>query len=139
MCWKLLNDVSGEIVCRSTIWSVIEPSTANLQDNHLEPLKDPVKPTKLDKPNKKIDSTGNKETLDEFMSLADIETPFSRSSEKGPVDSIPASTKSQTWQDIERGDEHYEDTQQQYFQSSQPKVMLDSTNTPLDLNQEKLM
>ena len=31
MCWKLVDDVSGEIVCRSTICSAIKPGTANLQ------------------------------------------------------------------------------------------------------------
>ena len=84
----------------------IEPGTSNLQVNPLE-----SKPDELDEPKNKIESTKNEGILDEFMSLADFDTPFSRSSEKGPVDSVPASTKSQTWQDIERGDEHHEYTQ----------------------------
>ena len=37
----------------------------------------------------------------------------------GPVDPIPASTKSESWQDIERGIEHPEDIQQHYFHSNQ--------------------
>ena len=41
--------------------------------------------------------------------------------DKDLVASIPSSTKSKTWQDIERGEEHHTDTQQQYFQSEQPK------------------
>ena len=42
MCWKLVDDNSGEIICRSTIRSAIEPCTANLQVDPLEPLPKPV-------------------------------------------------------------------------------------------------
>ena len=31
MCWKLVDNVRGELICRSTICSTIEPGTANLQ------------------------------------------------------------------------------------------------------------
>ena len=48
MCWKLVNDVSGEIVCRSTIRSAIEPGTTNLQVNPIEP-----------NPEVKVESTEN--------------------------------------------------------------------------------
>ena len=44
--------------------------------------------------------------------LADFAMPFLCISEKGPADSIPASTKSETRKDIERGDKYPEDTQQ---------------------------
>ena len=41
-----------------------------------------------------------------------------------PVDSIQASTKSKTWQEMEQDEyvEHQEDVQQRYFQSEQPKL-----------------
>ena len=55
-----------------------------------------------------------------MMSTADFETPLSS---VNPVDSIPASTKSKTWQEMEkdRHKEHQEDVQQRYFHSDQPK------------------
>ena len=55
-----------------------------------------------------------------MMSTADFGTPLSR---VDPVDSIPASTKSRTWQEMEQDnyEEHQEDVQQRYFYSSQPK------------------
>ena len=106
MCWKLVDDVSGEIICRSTICFAIEPGTANLQVNPIEPN------TEV-----KVESTENDELLDEFILLAGFETPFSRVHNKVPVASIPSSTKSKTWQDIEREEDHHEDTQQQYFQT----------------------
>ena len=37
MCWKLVDDNSGEIIGRSTIPSAIEPGTTNLLVNPLEP------------------------------------------------------------------------------------------------------
>ena len=40
MRWKLVDDVSGEIICRSTIRSAIKPGTANLQVDPLEILED---------------------------------------------------------------------------------------------------
>ena len=53
MCSKLIYDISGEIICRSTIRSTIEPGTTNLQ----------VNPIKLN-PEVKVESSEN----DEFMS-----------------------------------------------------------------------
>ena len=56
------------------------------------------------------------------MSLANFETPLSPSS---PIDTIPDSTKSKLWQDVERGiihGEHHEDSQHRHFHHSQPKV-----------------
>ena len=99
MCWKLVNDISEEIICRSTIRSAIEPGTANLQVDPLEPLVEPVEPNKTDG------------LLDNFMSLADFDTPLLYTMKLGPVDCIPACTTSKTWQDIKRGEEHHENTQ----------------------------
>ena len=96
MCWKLVDDNSGEIICRSTIRSVIEPSTANLQIDPLEPLNTSVQSLE------QIEDNPNASILDDFLSLADFEIPISHTTKSGPVDSIPASTKSQAWQDIER-------------------------------------
>ena len=65
MCWKLVNDVSVEKICRSTIWSAFEPGTVNLQVDPIEPKKeDPV------------ELTDNDKLLDDFMSLADFDTPL---------------------------------------------------------------
>ena len=66
MCWKFVDDVSGEIICRSTISSVIEPDTANIQV-------DPIKPIP---PNTNPDYEDN--LLVEFISLADFDIPFWR-------------------------------------------------------------
>ena len=61
--------------------------------------------------------------LDEMMTLADFETPLLHLEKKDPVDLIPESTKSKTWQDLERCKqvEHQEDLQQRHYHSSQPK------------------
>ena len=61
--------------------------------------------------------------LDKMMTTADFNTPIADGSKKDPVDSIPTSTKSKTWQEIERSKqvEHQEDIQQCYFNSYQPK------------------
>ena len=90
--------------------SVIKPGAANLQVDPLEPLPKP------------IDDIPTDNILDNFMSLADFETPLYHTTMPGPVDSIPASTKSQVWQEIVRGVENHDDTQQRYFHSSQPKI-----------------
>ena len=111
-----VDDNSGEIICRSPIRSAIEPSTANLQVDPLEPL------TKSVEPSEPIENDNNPDILDDFMSLAGFDTPLSHTTLLDPVNSIPASTKSQVWQDTERGVEHHEDTQQRHFHSSQPKV-----------------
>ena len=39
------------------------------------------------------------------MSLIDFETPLFHQNKKGPVDLIPASTKSKIWQEIERDEQ----------------------------------
>ena len=85
MCQKLVDDNSGEIVCRSTIRSTIKPGTANLQVqvDLLEPLLKPLEDAATD------------DILDNFMSLADFETPLSHTTMLGPANSIPVSTKSQ--------------------------------------------
>ena len=40
--------------------------------------------------------------LDELVSLAEFEPLISQRDDKDPVDLIPASTKSKTWQEMER-------------------------------------
>ena len=65
------------------------------------------------------------------MSVADFATPFhSQQQLLDPVDSIPDSTKSRTWQDIERGKEYPEDGQQRHFQSEQPKATVHKHRYP---------
>ena len=114
MCWKLVDDISGEIICRSTIRSAIEPGTANLQVDPVEPLPDPIDT---------IDNTENSGLLNDFISLANFETPLTPSS---PIDIILDTTKSKLWQDVERGInrgiEHNEYIQQRLLHSSQPKI-----------------
>ena len=58
-----------------------------------------------------------------MMTLADFGTPLSDVNMDDPVDSIPASTKSRTWQEMkkDRYEEHQEGVQQRYFHSNQPK------------------
>ena len=77
---------------------MIEPGSANLQVGLVKPLSNTIVPS------------NNSKLLDDFMSLANFETPLSTSS---PVDTIPDSIKSKVWQDIERGiisGEHNEDS-----------------------------
>ena len=112
MCYKLVDDESGNIVCRSVIRSATEPGTANFRI-------DPIKPLPPDA----IHNTEPNAMLDELMTMADLKTSLSHLNEQNPVDSIPASTKSKTWQEMERNKqvEHQEDLQQRSFHSSQPK------------------
>ena len=114
MCWKLVDDNSGEIICRSTIRLAIEPGTANLQVDPIGPIPYPIADP--------IENTNTSTILDDFMQLANFETSLSPSS---PIDTIPESTKSKLWQDVERGiipGEHHEDLQLRHFHSSQPTV-----------------
>ena len=108
MCYKLVDDESGKTICRSVIRSTTEPGNANF-------LVDPIEPVPPDPNN----------ILDEMMPTADFETLLSS---VDSVDSIPASTKSKTWQEMEQDNqqEHQENLQQRYFHSSQPKS---DTNT----------
>ena len=115
MCWKLVDDNSGEIINRSTIRSAIESGSANLQVDPLEHIPKPID-----------DTTG---VLDDFMSLADFDTPFSHVTSPSPIDSIPASTKSQVWQETIRDVEHYEDTQQRHFILLSPRLLNNSIDT----------
>ena len=112
MCYKLVDDKSGKIICRSVILSATEPGTANLQVDSIEPL-----------PPNAMHSIEPGAMLDKIMTAADFDTPFSDVNKKDPVDSIPASTKSTTWQEMERSKkvEYQEDVQQRYFNSYQPK------------------
>ena len=84
MCWKLADNVSREIIYRSTIYSAIESGTTNLQVNPVEPI--PVSTV--------LDHDYN--LLDKLMSLPDFDTAFLHDKEKGLVDSISARTKSKT-------------------------------------------
>ena len=65
MCWKLVDDVSDEVICRSTIQSIIEPGTANLQFDLLEPLPNSIADIEPDN------------ILDGLMILAGFDTPLS--------------------------------------------------------------
>ena len=108
MCYKLVDDECGKIICRSVIRSATEPGTANLRVDPMEPL--PHDATCNTDPDR------SDTMLDSMMSTADFETPLSN---VDPVDSIPASTKSKTWQEMEQDTqlEHQADVQQQYFHS----------------------
>ena len=58
------------------------------------------------------------------MLLADFTTPLSPII--NPIDSMPDSSKSKSWQDVENAIihwEHIEDSQQRHFHPSQPKVI----------------
>ena len=112
MYWKLVDDNSGKIICRSVICSATKPGSANLQV-------DPIKPL----PKDAIIDIEEDTMLDKFMSFANFKTPLSHRDEEDPVDSIPVSTKWKAWQEIEKDEqeEHHEDTQQCHFHSEQPK------------------
>ena len=60
--------------------------------------------------------------LNEIMTRANFKTSLSNVKMVDPVDLIPASTKSKTWQEMEqdRQLEHQKDIQQRYFYSYQP-------------------
>ena len=105
MYYKLVHNESGKIICCSVIRSATEPGTANLRV-------DPIKPL----PHDDIRNTKPDVMPDEIITTADFETPLSN---VDPVDSIPASTKSKTWQEMEHNKqlEHQEDVQQRYFHS----------------------
>ena len=72
------------------IRSAIEPGTANLQLDSIEPR--PADSTDFDLTNG---------LFDDYMSFANFDTPLSHTTKPGPVGSIPTSTKSKTWQDVE--------------------------------------
>ena len=112
MCYKLVDDEGGKIVCRSVTRPATEPGTANLRIDLIEPL-----------PPDTIHSTELDTMLDEMMTMANLKTPLSNINEKDPVNLILASTNSKTWQEMERSKhtEHQEDLQERYYQSSQPK------------------
>ena len=72
--------------------------------------------------------------LDEMMSAADFETPFSTDKKKVPVETIPSDTDTMNWREMERSKqaeyqdhlqekyhEHPEDIQQRHFNVQQPK------------------
>ena len=102
MCYKLVDDETGAIINLFVIRSATESGTANLCVDPIEPL--PPDPD---------------DVLDEMMSAADFGL-----SNVDPVDSIPSSTKSKTWQKMEHDNyvEYQEDAQQRYFKSEQPTL-----------------
>ena len=112
MCYKPVDDESGKIVCRSVIRSATEPGTANLRIDPIELL-----------PPDATSTTELNAMLDKMMTRADFETLLSNIDMIDPINSIPASTKSKTWQEIEqdRHLEHQEDIKQRYVYSYQPK------------------
>ena len=120
MCWKLVDDNSGEIICRSTIRSIIELGAANLQVDPLEPIPKPV------------DNAPTNDILDNFMSLADFETPLYHTTMPGPVDSIPASTKSQVCQEIVRGIEITKTLNSGISMHLNPRLLSNSIDILLD-------
>ena len=71
--------------------TITKSGTANLQIDPIKPLPDDA-----------ILDTEENTMLDNFMLLADFETSLSHRNKEGPVNSIPSSTKSKTWQEIER-------------------------------------
>ena len=89
MCYKLVDDESGKIICRSIIRSAIEPGTANLRI-------DPIKPLPPDT----IFIIEPDAMLDEMMTRADFETLLLKVDMVDPIDLIPTSTKSKTWQEM---------------------------------------
>ena len=64
------------------------------------------------------------------MLLADFAAPFHAEQQIDPVDSIPESTKPKTWQDIKRGEEYPEDSQQRHFQPEQSKSTVQQHQYP---------
>lgn len=69
LCYKLVHDISGEIIYRSTTNLQVDPITPHQEDNAILDTEDDA-------------------MLDEFISLADFDMLFLRSKEKEPVDSF---------------------------------------------------
>ena len=91
MCYKLVDDVSGKIFCRSVIRSATTPGTANLCIDRIKIL-----------PPDAIHSTEPDTMFDQMTILADFETPLSDVDKNDPFDLIPSSTKSKNWQEMEK-------------------------------------
>ena len=100
MCYKLVDDGGGKIVCRSVIHSTTEPGTANLRIDPIEPSS-PVA----------VRNTEPDTMLDELMTHAEFGIPLSNIDMVDPIDSIPTSTKSRPWQEMDQDIhlEHQED------------------------------
>ena len=105
ICYKLVDEESGKIICRSVIQSTTEADTAILQIDPIKPLPPPDA------------------MLDEIMTAADFKTPVSSDNKKDPVDSTPASKDTMNWREMEQSNqvEHQEDIQQRNFNYFQPK------------------
>ena len=84
MCYKLVDEERGKIICRSVIRSATEPGSANLRIDPIEPLPPPDA------------------ILDKMMTAADFKTPTSSDNKKIPVDSIPASKDTLNWREMEQ-------------------------------------
>ena len=63
MCWKLVDNKRGNIICRSVIQSAIKPGTTNLQVDAIESLSDDATT---------IHDIEENAILDRFMSLANF-------------------------------------------------------------------
>ena len=98
MCYKLVDDESGKIVCLSIIRSATEPGSANLRIDPIKPLPPDV-----------IHSTEPDTMPDELMTLAEFKIPLLHLDEKDPVNLIPVNTKSKPWQEMERSKRHDDD------------------------------
>ena len=100
MCYKLVDEESGKIICRSVIRSATEPGTANLRIDPIEPL-----------PPNATHNTNPDAMLDKMMKAADFKTPVSDVCKKVPVETTPASTETMNWRVMVQSKqvEHQED------------------------------
>lgn len=117
MCWKLVDDLSGEIICRSTICSAIDLGTANLQVDLVEPIEEYYN----------TNPDGNLHT--EIFSLDNDDS----------IASNPAIPNSISWYDKVQGNKHHENIQQRQFHLEQPKVIKRQQQYLTRFNQQKLI
>ena len=83
MCYKLVDEESGKIICRSVIRAATEPGSDNLRVDPIEPLP----PTDAQ--------------LDEMIETADFKTPVSSTSKEVPPFSLPPTTDTMNWREME--------------------------------------
>ena len=98
MYWKLVDDVSGEIIVRSTIYLKIELGIANLQVDPIEAIKE------------NFEATPDDNLHTEIFSLINDD----------PIKALPTH---KSWFGGERVHEHHEDNQQRHFHLEQSKVI----------------
>ena len=84
VCYKLVDEESGKIICRSFIRVATKPGLSNLCVDPIEPLP----PTDA--------------ALDKMMETADFKTPVSSDSKEVPAFSLPSTTDTMNWREIER-------------------------------------